>query len=99
MQVLQRLPHIGQERRISMTVFTFANVHNGRISADRSDLIDAPMWFHKQGLQETATGYGKRLNTGLKIHFEGRNRRLYCTCFSNSGTVWFKVRGQQIIVS
>ena len=79
--------------------FTFADVQNGRISAERIDLIDAPMWWHKRGLSETATGYGTRLNTGLKIHFEGRQYRLYCTCYGNSGTVWFKVKGQTIIVS
>lgn len=70
-----------------------------RIPADRSELIDAPMWWHKCGLSETATGYGKRLNTGLKIRFNGRDYRVYCTCFSNSGTCWFTAKGRRIVVS
>lgn len=69
-----------------------------RISADRDELIDAPMWFHLKGLQETRSGYGSRLNSGMKINFNGRLYRLYVTIFSNSGTMWFKSQGQTIIV-
>jgi hypothetical protein len=70
-----------------------------RIYADRSDLVyDPPEWMKRRGLQETASGYGKRLNSGLKIHFEGRLYRIYVTQFSNAGTAWFKVRGRKIIV-
>lgn len=28
------------------------------------EIIDAPMWWHLKGLSETASGYGKRLNSG-----------------------------------
>jgi hypothetical protein len=78
-------------------------VNNGagleRIAADRDDLIDDPPAWMKHGLQETASGYGKRLNSGLKISFCGRVYRIYVTIFSNSGTAWFKTRGRRIIVS
>jgi hypothetical protein len=70
-----------------------------KISADRDDLIDAPMWFHKKGLSETSTGYGKRLNSGYKISFNGKLYRVYVTIFSNSGTMWFTCKGRKIIVS
>lgn len=67
--------------------------------ADRTELIDAPLWWHKQGLQQTATGYGRKLTTRNKIHFEGKAHRLYCTCFSNVGSVWFTHKGQKIFVN
>lgn len=70
-----------------------------RIYADRSELVvDQPEWM-KRGLQETASGYGKRLNSGLKISFNGKLYRIYVTIFSNAGTSWFKVKGRKIIVS
>ena len=70
-----------------------------RIYADRSELVyDPPEWM-KRGLQETASGYGKRLNSGLKISFNGKLYRIYVTIFSNAGTCWFVTKGRRIIVS
>lgn len=70
-----------------------------RIAADRADLVSAPTDRQKAGLQETASGYGKRLNSGLKISFNGRLYRVYVTIFSNCGTCWFTTRGRKIVVS
>lgn len=70
-----------------------------RIYADRDDLVDAPLWWHTKGLQQTASGYGRKLTTRYKISFEGRLYRVYCTCFSNSGTLWFKTGGREIVIS
>lgn len=74
--------------------------NSGAIDIDgREDLIfDPPAWM-RAGLSETASGYGKRLNTGYKIRFEGRTYRLYTTIFGNAGSVWFKTRGRTIHVS
>lgn len=70
-----------------------------RIYADRSELVyDPPEWM-KRGLQETASGYGKRLNSGQKISFNGKLYRIYVTIFSNAGTCWFTTKGRRIIVS
>lgn len=69
-----------------------------RISVDKEDLIyDPPAWM-KQGLQETASGYGKRLNSGYMIDFNGKLYRVYTTIFSNNGTCWFKTKGRKIVV-
>lgn len=68
------------------------------ISCLKSELIEKPMWYHKRGLSQTATGYGKKLNTGLMIHFENRLRRIYCHCFSNVGTCYILVKGETIII-
>lgn len=66
--------------------------------ADQGDLIDAPLWWHKQGLRQTASGYGRKLTSGRKIRFEGRDYRLYVTCFSNAGSTWFTVKGRKIFI-
>lgn len=69
-----------------------------RLSADRSELLSTPMWWHKHGIQETPTGYGKALNSGLMVWFEGRYRRVYVTCYSNVGTSWFRYQGKKIVI-
>ena len=91
-----------KQTNTAMKHFTESDVKPGAyptIYADRSELIYAPLLWHKQGLSQTATGYGGKLNTGQKIHFNGRAYRLYCTCYSNAGSVWFKAKGRQIWVN
>ncbi len=70
-----------------------------RIYCEISDLVDDPPDWMKQGLQQTASGYGRRLNTGRKIHYCGRLYRLYATCYSNVASVWFTVKGVKIYVN
>lgn len=57
-----------------------------------------PLWWHKQGLSQTATGYGSKLTSSKEVYFEGRWRRVYITCWSNSGTAWVLVKGVKYIV-
>jgi len=59
------------------------------------NLIDAPLWWHEQGLQETASGYGRKLTTRYKVPFNGRNYRVYCTQIGNVGSLWFTAEGQR----
>ena len=86
-----------------MKAFTDANVANAdtaypTIYADRSELAyDPPDWM-RRGLQQTATGYGAKLNTGLKINYCGRMYRLYATCYGNAASTWFTVKGKRIYV-
>ena len=47
------------------------------------ELVYAPTAWQKAGLQETATGYGRRLNSGYKIRYAGKVRRVYYVCISN----------------
>jgi hypothetical protein len=46
---------------------------------------------------QTATGYGRKLTTRYKVEFEGKKRRIYCTCFSNSGSLWFMAKNTIVI--
>lgn len=80
--------------------FTNADlVNNDHLYVDRDDLVNAPLWYHLQGLQQTASGYGAKLTHSSKISFNGRLYRLYTTIYSNAGSVWFTTKGKRIYVS
>ncbi len=81
-------------------LFTDADVtESNHIYADRTELVDAPLWWHLRGLSQTASGYGRKLTTPHKINFNGKLYRIYCTCFSNAGSCWFTVKGRKLFVS
>lgn len=88
-----------------MKNFTQADVKNPDsefphiYSEGTNDLIDSPLPWQKLGLQETSSGYGAKLTCRYKIQFEGKNYRIYITCFSNAGSSWFKVKGKKIYLS
>lgn len=69
------------------------------IWASDTDLIDKPLPWQEQGLSYTATGYGAKIPTSKMIHYEGRDRRIYCTIYSNAGTAWITVRGERVTVN
>ena len=51
------------------------------------------LWWQKRGLSQTRTGYGRRLATRNVVLWPDakgvqRWRRVYCCCFSNSGTCY-----------
>ena len=77
--------------------------HNGqpfyKLYTDVNDLVYAPLDWQMRGLQQTATGYGRKLTTPNKINFEGKLYRIYLTQYSNVGSAWFLVRGRKIFVS
>lgn len=45
------------------------------------------------------SGYGRKIPTSYEIRYLGRWRRVYCTCYSNSGTPWATVEGKRIVVA
>lgn len=63
--------------------------------------IDRPLWFHKQGLSQTASGYGSRLVSPRCILIDGekRPRRVYVICYSNAGTAYVRIKGEQFTVN
>lgn len=69
-----------------------------KIICDREDLIYAPLEWQKRGLQQTASGYGRKLTNPYRISFNGKEYRLYTTIYSNTGSTWFQVRGKTIFV-
>lgn len=53
------------------------------------EFIDKPLWWHKKGLSQTASGYGTKLTSSRCIKLsDGRIRRVYVTQCSNAGSAW-----------
>jgi hypothetical protein len=69
------------------------------IFVDSADIVDAPMWYHEKSLMQTATGYGRKLNTGRKLRYNGRLYRIYCCCYSNAGSNYIIVKGETIYIN
>jgi hypothetical protein len=60
-------------------------------------LVERPLWWQKRGLQETATGYGARLRSSKMVQFpDGKLRRVYITCYGNSGSAWINHKGEKL---
>ena len=69
-----------------------------RITVEKDELVESPLWFHRRGLMQTATGYGRKLTTEWKLRYNGRLYRIYCCIFSNSGTYYICSKGKEIPV-
>ena len=56
--------------------------------------------WQKRGLSYTRTGYGKKIPTAHMVQLPGekRWRRVYCCIYSNIGTLYVVVNGQEIII-
>lgn len=61
-------------------------------------LIDAPLWWHEEGLQKTASGYGMKIETRHKVNYLGRDRRVYVDICGNAGSCYILVKGEKITV-
>lgn len=53
-----------------------------------AECVHSPLEWQKQGLQYTASGYGKKIPTEYKVKYNGRFYRVYCRIYSNSGTLY-----------
>lgn len=72
-----------------MDVFLqFGSHDNPPMQTIKVEHREKPLWFHEKGLMETATGYGLKLTSPLQVKWNGRWRRVYVCCISNSGTAY-----------
>jgi hypothetical protein len=82
--------------------YTIADVRgpagHRHIDAPAETLEHSPLPWMARGLSETASGYGGHLTTTYKIHYCGRLYRVYCMCYSNSGTCYITVKGETIYI-
>ena len=61
--------------------------------------VDSPLWWHKRGLSQTASGYGSKLTSPRMVELpDGRKRRVYVTIWSNIGTAWITLDGERWIL-
>jgi hypothetical protein len=57
-----------------------------------------PLWWQEKGLSYTASGYGRKIPTQYQVKDNNRWKRVYCACFSNSGTCYFLRKGEWVLV-
>lgn len=69
------------------------------INGTQYPVINKPLWWHKAGKMQTATGYGHKLTTPYCVRYEGRERRIYAVCFSNTATLYVMVKGNKVTVT
>ena len=83
-----------------MNTLNIVDYNSNNNGAFRTPLetIEAPTWWQKQGLQFTSTGYGSKIPTAYKVKHNNRWKRVYCSIFSNCGTLYIMSHGNRIIV-
>lgn len=59
------------------------------------EMVYRPTAWQAQGIQQTATGYGNRLNSGYMIAYAGKLRRVYAVCYSNCASFYVLVKGER----
>ena len=64
-----------------------------------SQLIWSPLWWHERGLQQTASGYGRKLTTPYKVEHNGRLYRVYCISVSNSASLYILPGGKPLYLA
>jgi hypothetical protein len=58
------------------------------------------LWWQKQGLMQTATGYGRKLVTDYMLSIPGAARpyRVYAICFSNCASHYILRKGERLFL-
>ena len=54
------------------------------------------LWWQKQRLMYTATGYGRKIPSNYMVKYNGRWCRVYCCVYSNSGTLYITSKGKPV---
>ncbi len=59
------------------------------------EVADRPLEWQKHGLQQTASGYGRKLTSTRVLRIAGEKlwRRIYVICYSNAGTSYVLIKG------
>jgi hypothetical protein len=67
-----------------------------RYLSGKFECDERPLWWHKQGLQQTASGYGNKLATAWMLRREGEKvwRRVYAVCWSNAASHYVLIKGE-----
>lgn len=64
-----------------------------------SEVFDNPLWWHKEGLTQTASGYGGKLVSRRCVRLpDGKVRRVYVTQWANAGSAWITDKGRKLFL-
>lgn len=63
-------------------------------------LRESRLWWQRQGLSYTASGYGSKIPTGylIKLQGEGREYRVYAVCYSNAASFYIVRKREKIFI-
>lgn len=75
----------------------YLSINNQIDYSTKCEVIEVPLCWQSKGLQYTATGYGSKIPTKYKIR-DKKLYRVYCSVFSNIGTLYIIKNKQKIIV-
>ena len=64
----------------------------------KADMITRLLPWQKLNLQQTASGYGSKLTTTKMLKIGKRLHRIYCICYSNSGSCYIIKNGQRLFL-
>jgi len=90
-----------------MKNYPFAEVKQGEhkgelvptLYIEPHNVVVKPLWWQREGLQYTTSGYGKAIPTQYAVRcFNNRWCRVYCTIYSNIGTLWIVWKKQKYCV-
>lgn len=70
-----------------------------QLYVEPNEFIEKPLWWHKRGLMQTRTGYGRKLTTEKMIHFNGRLRRVYACVQGNAGSCYIVHNGEWVFIN
>lgn len=60
---------------------------------------ECPLEWQRQGLQQTASGYGSRLTTRYVLTAaDRRQRRIYAICWTNCASYYVRVKGERLFL-
>lgn len=69
-----------------------------RIYIHKCDLIYKPLWLHIMNVQETKSGYGKKLRLPYMVKYHNRLHRIYVCQYSNAAISYILIKGTRCIV-
>lgn len=57
------------------------------------------LYHHMHNLQQTVSGYGKRLSTPYRVQYKGKWRRVYMCVYSNTGAAYIGKFEDRLFIS
>lgn len=76
----------------------YLSINNQFDYSTKFEVLEVPLWWQVKGLQYTTTGYGSKIPSKYKIRLDKKLYRVYCSVFSNIGTLYILKNKQKIIV-
>lgn len=68
------------------------------LNLPEQNFFDAPLAWQKMGLQQTVSGYGRKLATSRKVWIGNRAYRVYVAQVGNAGSAWIEVTGSRFYI-